>query len=295
MTYQMALSNRTTAQVAIATSTLLLIGLIALGGNLLVVISIYRNPILRKITNYFVFSLAMTDIMYCLFGLSFTLVSLAEGRWIFGTVTCHFQSIWTQSLTYISMYTISIMAINRFVRVCKSSKYNSMFNHTTSLVVICLVWVLSFGIVSIASGIPNSLFYSKFDPSRAMCHNFYSREDTVINISTIIFIVANIVFQMFIIIFCYFNVFKTIKKHTNSVAPSSNTGGLGTSPREIKITWTLFAVLLGYVSTWVPVLIVMLISNISPHHLSRETQMIVTYAGTASSAINPIIYGITNP
>lgn len=291
---QMALSNRTTAQVTIETSTLLLIGLIAVGGNLLVVISIYRNPLLRKITNYFVFSLAMTDIMYSLFGLSFTLAALAEGRWIFGSAMCHFQSIWTHSLTYISMYTISIMAINRFVRVCRSSKYNSLFNHKSSLLMICLVWVMSFGIVSLVSGIPNSLFYSKFDPNRAMCHNFYDKENTVKQISTILFITTNIIFQMAIIIYCYFKVFKKIRQHKNTVAPSSNPGRLGTNPREIKVTWTLFAVLLGYVSTWVPLLVVMLISNVSPHYLSRESQMIVPYAGTASSAINPIIYGVMN-
>jgi hypothetical protein len=72
--------NRSTAVICIETSTLLLIGLIAIGGNLLVVLSIYRNPSLRTITNYFVFSLSITDILFPMIGLPLTLFWSIKSR-----------------------------------------------------------------------------------------------------------------------------------------------------------------------------------------------------------------------
>jgi hypothetical protein len=287
--------TRSTATIAIETSTLILIGLIAVGGNLLVVISIYRNPSLRTITNYFVLSLSLTDILYPLMGLPVTIISSVLSRFIFAQEMCDFQALSVISLTFISVITMGFMAVNRFIRVCKPQKYNKLFNRKTSLVFISIVWMTSFAGVAMYNKIANSLPYAMFVPDELRCNFVYDMKNTVFVVLGNLMIFICFVLSFTIIIYCYFKVFKKIRQHKRNIAPSSNPSGLGTSVQEIKVTWTLFAVLLGYCVTWIPVLIVTLLSNVFGwSFLPRQVHMIVTFAGSSSSAVNPIIYGLMN-
>jgi hypothetical protein len=109
--------------------------------------------------------------------------------------------------------------------------------------------------------------------------------------------VFTILIPLTIVIYCYYKIFKKIRQHKRNVAPSSNPSGLGTSVQEIKVTWVLFAVLLGYCLTWIPVLGNLVASNICSRYnydLPRQVHILVTYAMASSSIINPIIYGVSS-
>jgi melatonin receptor type 1A len=289
--------NRSTAIIAIETTILLLIGLFAIGGNLLVIVSIYRNPSLRTSTNYFVLSLSITNILYPITSLPLTLVWSVKSRFIFGQETCDYQGILTTGLTYISVVTIALMAVNRFVRVCKPQKYRVLFNKKTSLIMICAVYITVFAseIIALYSKEQNELASVKFLPHKLVCSLLFNRKQKISRIIGSVTIVVTLVIPFTIIVYCYYKVFKKIREHKRNVAPSSNPSGLGTSVQEIKVTWTLFAVLLGYCVTWIPVLFVSLLSNIfRSSSLPRQAHMIVTFTGASSCAINPVIYGMLN-
>lgn len=57
-------------------------------GNLLVIISVARFRKLRIITNYFVVSLAMADILVALVAMGFNASVIIFGRWMFGAAMC---------------------------------------------------------------------------------------------------------------------------------------------------------------------------------------------------------------
>lgn len=59
-------------------------------GNLLVIISVARFRKLRIITNYFVVSLAMADILVALVAMGFNASVIIFGRWMFGYAMCKF-------------------------------------------------------------------------------------------------------------------------------------------------------------------------------------------------------------
>lgn len=58
-------------------------------GNALVIISVQRNRKLRVITNYFVVSLAMADMLVALCAMTFNASVELSGRWMFGSFMCN--------------------------------------------------------------------------------------------------------------------------------------------------------------------------------------------------------------
>lgn len=70
----------------------LIFGTIIIGavlGNALVIISVQRNRKLRVITNYFVVSLAMADMLVALCAMTFNASVELSGRWMFGAFMCN--------------------------------------------------------------------------------------------------------------------------------------------------------------------------------------------------------------
>ncbi|XP_031558792.1 melatonin receptor type 1A-like [Actinia tenebrosa] len=285
--------NRSPATVAVETSILILIGLIAIGGNLLVVISIYRNPSLRTITNYFVLSLAMTDILYPMLVLPVSVVSSAVSRFALGHTFCQIQVTSTLILLNVSCYTIAVMAVNRYVCVCKQHKYKRWFNKKTCLIMIFGGWFvyLVVGLVAIGTG---EVVFIKFFPREIMCKLSRVTKTSTTKIAGNILVAFFILLPFTIITYCYFKVFKKIREHKRNIASASNPNSLGTSVQEIKVTLTMFTVLMGFVLNWIPILIVMLTTS-HDKSLPRQVHMIVTYLMASCSAVNPVIYGAMNP
>ncbi|XP_031548886.1 octopamine receptor beta-2R-like [Actinia tenebrosa] len=290
--------NRSPATIAVETSILLLIVLIAIGGNLLVVISIYRNPSLRIITNYLALSLAITDILHLIMAMPLTIIASVQSRFDFNPHMCDFQAISVISLVYITVINMVLMAVNRFVRVCKPEKYQKLFNKKTTSIMIVIAWVTIFVGTTVYNKLSNSASNAIFFPEQMRCNFVYDTNKQLFVVLGNMLIVACLLIPFIIITYCYFKVFKKIRKHKRSIADSTstNSSGLGKSVREIKITWTLFAVLLGYCVTWIPALLVTLVTNIFGwSFLSRQVHLIVTFSGLSSSALNPVIYGLMNP
>jgi ABC-type Fe3+ transport system permease subunit len=138
-----------------------------------------------------------------------------------------------------------------------------------------------------------NIAYIRFLPRKMICSLAHRKNSSVRKIIGNLLQVFNIVPPFIIIVYCYFKVFKKIREHKRNIAPT-NQSSLGTSVQEIKITWTLFAVIFGYFLLWIPVLVVSLVSSYDKR-LPRQVHMIVTYSMASNSTINPIIYGVMNP
>jgi len=106
-----------------------------------------------------------------------------------------------------------------------------------------------------------------------------------------------IVFPLSITTVCYWKVYQTVKQHNASVAPNLNAGPVGSSSvtlskEEIHITYSLLAVVCGFVLCWIPSSTVLHISIYT--NLSRHAGLVILYTCYASSAINPLVYNTFN-
>ncbi|KFB41140.1 AGAP002888-PC-like protein [Anopheles sinensis] len=84
----------------------LIFGSIIIGavlGNALVIISVHKNRKLRVITNYFVVSLAMADMLVALCAMTFNASVELSGRWLFGPFMC---DVWNSLDVYFSTASI---------------------------------------------------------------------------------------------------------------------------------------------------------------------------------------------
>ncbi|KAF7274530.1 hypothetical protein GWI33_012819 [Rhynchophorus ferrugineus] len=110
-------------------------------GNLLVIVSVMRHRRLRVITNYYVVSLALADMLVAMFAMSFNFSVEVFGRWLFSYTLC---DVWNSLDVYFS--TVSILhlcdiSIDRYYAICKPLKYS--LHMTKKVVALMLInsWV----------------------------------------------------------------------------------------------------------------------------------------------------------
>ncbi|KAH0949030.1 hypothetical protein HN011_009431 [Eciton burchellii] len=95
----------------------------ALFGNLLVMVSVMRHRKLQIITNYFVVSLALADMLVAMFAMTFNASVQVYGRWLFGYFMC---DVWNSLDVYFSTSSIlhlMCISIDRYYAIVKPLKY----------------------------------------------------------------------------------------------------------------------------------------------------------------------------
>ncbi|KAG7200718.1 hypothetical protein KM043_001269 [Ampulex compressa] len=95
----------------------------AVFGNLLVMVSVMRHRKLRIITNYFVVSLALADMLVAMFAMTFNASVQLTGRWLFGYFMC---DVWNSLDVYFSTSSIlhlMCISVDRYYAIVKPLKY----------------------------------------------------------------------------------------------------------------------------------------------------------------------------
>ncbi|XP_055851149.1 octopamine receptor beta-2R isoform X2 [Episyrphus balteatus] len=122
-------------------SLMLFIMVAAIFGNLLVIISVMRNRKLRIITNYFVVSLAMADIMVAIMAMTFNFSVQVTGRWNFSTFLC---DLWNSLDVYFSTASIlhlCCISVDRYYAIVKPLKYPISMTKRVVAIMILNTWI----------------------------------------------------------------------------------------------------------------------------------------------------------
>ncbi|XP_014477134.1 PREDICTED: octopamine receptor beta-2R-like isoform X2 [Dinoponera quadriceps] len=114
----------------------------AVFGNLLVMVSVMRHRKLRIITNYFVVSLALADMLVAMFAMTFNASVQLTGKWLFGYFMC---DVWNSLDVYFSTSSIlhlMCISVDRYYAIVKPLKYP--INMTKRVVAFMLLacWIL---------------------------------------------------------------------------------------------------------------------------------------------------------
>lgn len=138
----LALKSRECWLVAIQSAAYFAVALTAFLGNTMLCLAFYKAGTLRTPQNYYLVSLAVTDILNAI-NCSITLAVLITGRWPFGNFTCQFQGTVTFICASVSLLTLGIIAINRYTKICRSSSlYQKIFSKRSILITIAMSWPL---------------------------------------------------------------------------------------------------------------------------------------------------------
>lgn len=134
------------------------------------------------------------------------------------------------------------------------------------------------------------------DPRRALCFTTFQQPKSAQMIANL-FLAFNVAIPLIVICVCYFRVFKVIRSSSFQVQVatiSSSPNPAASKIKEVRITKTVFAVLLGFITCWIPAMVCNYLSfNMVDPRFPRQGELVFTYFLSLSSAINPFIYGFT--
>jgi len=127
--------------IALKSSIMGFIIMAALFGNLLVIVSVMRHRKLRVITNYFVVSLALADMLVALCAMCFNAsVELMGGTWLFGYFMC---DVWNSLDVYFSTASIlhlCCISVDRYYAIVQPLDYPLIMTHGKLAIMLAVVW-----------------------------------------------------------------------------------------------------------------------------------------------------------
>lgn len=182
-------------------------------GNILVCIAFYRNSVLRKITPIYIVALAITDILNFLTNGIFVEVTLITGGWQFGDAGCFVGAFSSIFLVYASISTMSLIAINRYIRVTRPGLFQSLFATTPSILIVVCLWFIESMIVLLPFVIGRTKFF--FNSGYAVCVPSFQDKFTIYTMIThMSFITASLL----IVPACYYKVHRALKQVSAQVS-----------------------------------------------------------------------------
>ncbi|CAJ0575110.1 unnamed protein product, partial [Mesorhabditis spiculigera] len=131
-------------ELILGTITYLVIIAMTVVGNTLVVLAVFNYRPLKKVQNYFLVSLAASDLAVAIFVMPLHVVKfLAGGRWLLGVAMCQFFTTADILLCTSSILNLCAIAIDRYCAIHDPINYASKRTLKFVCIVIGVVWALS--------------------------------------------------------------------------------------------------------------------------------------------------------
>uniref|UniRef100_A0A3Q0QR46 Alpha-1D adrenergic receptor n=1 Tax=Amphilophus citrinellus TaxID=61819 RepID=A0A3Q0QR46_AMPCI len=117
--------------------------LVAIVGNILVILSVVCNKQLQTVTNFFIVNLAMADLLLGIIVLPFSASLEVLGCWVFGRVFCNIWAAVDVLCCTASILSLCMISIDRYIGVKYCLKYPSIMTERKAVAILVLVWVSS--------------------------------------------------------------------------------------------------------------------------------------------------------
>lgn len=284
------LKNRGVVLVVCETTAYLLTLSLGITGNLFVLLSVYGNTQLRAIPNYFIASLAISDLLLPLLCAPQSITAVIFGRWSFNQDVCQEQGYFVTMLSCATLQILTLTAINRFYHIVRTRHYQRIFTKKKTIIMISL----SFSFASLEP-LPHLLSGRRyhFHPAKLHVFCFQTTETSFANLLVYVFVGV----QTFTLIICYFIVFKKIRTYQQNLQinmhPSSSNDCI--THRDIKTTKILFITVVGFLACWTLIAIIDLVDTFRGDvTFPRQVYFLYLILGTLSGVINPLVYGVLN-
>ena len=264
-------------------------------GNSLVCIAIYVDRRLHSPTNWFIASLAVSDLLYASAGLPFRILSritIIQYVWI-----CKVW-IWVDmACAAASIANLAVISVDRHLKITKPFAYRTKMTNRRSFLAIGGVWLYAATLSTLSiiawpgePGVRLSAY--------GLCSNTNKKLYTVVNI-------VGFLFPLIVLLTCYSMILRTIwiqfKRRQHMTANFSSKEDRHTRKsvrREFKVTKTIAIVLLTFTLCWAPFFIVFTIQqydmSIVRHIPDVLFYLIFMILPNVNSTLNPIIYAYFN-
>lgn len=117
---------------------------IALFGNTLVLVALYKNQELRSPFYFYLANIALADVIYILLSM-LNILEYMLNKWILGTALCRLHYLLINTVHSSSVLTLAVASAERYISICR--KHNHWLS-TNYIKVICIVWIIAMLITS---------------------------------------------------------------------------------------------------------------------------------------------------
>ena len=123
---------------------LVLFAMVTILGNILVMIAVAKERYLRTVTNYFIVSLAIADLMVGSVVMPFSIVhEMTNNIWLFGPDWCDVWHSLDVLASTASIMNLSVISLDRYWAITDPIAYPSKMSTGRSVILIALVWICS--------------------------------------------------------------------------------------------------------------------------------------------------------
>ncbi|XP_010894300.2 neuromedin-U receptor 1 [Esox lucius] len=124
--------------------TYMLIFLVGAFGNVLTCIVIARNKVMRTPTNYYLFSLAVSDLLVLLLGMPLELYEMWQNYpFLLGKGGCYFKTFLFETVCFASILNVTALSIERYIAVVHPLRAKYVVTRAHAKRVIATVWGMS--------------------------------------------------------------------------------------------------------------------------------------------------------
>ncbi|XP_060117494.1 LOW QUALITY PROTEIN: G-protein coupled receptor 135 [Heteronotia binoei] len=281
---------------------LLILALSALG-NGAVVVAIGRHRQLRTVTNAFVLSLALAELLGALVGLPPALAALLRGRppgaWLFGPRLCLASAALHAALGMAATLTVALLAFDRYCAIVRQPRRPLRPRRAAQL--LAAVWLAALGL----SG-PCYLLASHQEAPPAAAeeapHCWYARPWVPPRGPRLgppygaALIVLCYLLPFGLMCFCHYNICRAVRRSESRVRPVAPYGPpLLRSPGELRTATTVLLMIVALICCWGPYCLLALAAATGGLSFSPTADALASWAAWANGAVNPLIYAARNP
>lgn len=278
---------------------LFLIVIFTVTSNICVLLSVVSNKKLRTLSNMFIISLSLTDLLVGTIVMIPAALNEIFKEWILSKGFC---SIWVSfdvMLTSTSILNVCLISIDRYVAIMTPLRYKSIITIQKAVLMFGCVW----GIAILSSFVPiETGLHNLAVPSLENLTLYSDRPKCIFIVSFPYAVIASsvtILLPIIVAISLYYRVSKEAKRQAflvgSLITPGNVLLGQNVAAKHIrepftrKATVTLGIIVAAFVVTWAP----FLVSNIIDAYCRCIPQNVFqgfVWLGYCNSLINPIIY-----
>uniref|UniRef100_A0A672F583 G-protein coupled receptors family 1 profile domain-containing protein n=1 Tax=Salarias fasciatus TaxID=181472 RepID=A0A672F583_SALFA len=264
-------------------------------GNTLVCAAVIKFRHLRsKVTNFFVISLAVSDLFVAVLVMPWEAVAEVTDAWLFG----RFCDVWIAfdiMCSTASILNLCIISVDRYWAIASPFKYERKMTHRVAFVMIGVAWTLSILI--------------SFIPVQMNWHRA-GEEDCVANLNRTYAISSSFIsfyIPVVIMIATYTRIYRIAQTQIRRImsleraAEQAQGGGHGRAgdeaslkssfKKETKVLKTLSIIMGVFVFCWLPFFVLnCTVPFCDPPCVSDTTFTVFVWFGWANSSLNPVIY-----
>uniref|UniRef100_A0A8B9LR11 Opsin 4b n=1 Tax=Astyanax mexicanus TaxID=7994 RepID=A0A8B9LR11_ASTMX len=193
-------------------SVILVIGITGIAGNFLVMYA-FCNRSLRTPSNMFIINLAITDFMMCITQTPIFFITSMNKRWIFGEKGCELYAFCGALFGMCSMITLMVIAVDRYFVITRPLASIGKMSHKRALFILVIAWLYT-----MCWSLPPFFGWSAYVPEGLMtsCTWDYMTFTPSVRAYTMLLFVFVFFIPLFVIIYCYFCIFRAIRNTTRS-------------------------------------------------------------------------------